>query len=80
MERVPLPPGTLVPGLTVRFTSYRLHEMDPRYYPPVGTVGEVKFRWRGDDRYFVQWPPGSTDGDGLWSAPLDALELFGGGG
>ena len=65
----------LVPGTVVRAVSQELHDEDPRYFPAVGTVGEVKFRWQGEHRCFVKWPPGTTMGDGLWSAPIDALEV-----
>lgn len=62
-------------GMRVRFTSHSLHNEDLRYYPPVGTVGETMFPWMEENRWFVQWPAGVTMGDGLWSTPIDALEV-----
>lgn len=69
----------MVPGTRVRFTSQALHDKDMRYYPPVGTVGEIKFRWQAEGRWYVKWPDGTTMGSGLWSAPAEALEVVGNG-
>lgn len=36
------------------------------WYPPVGTVGEVLDYEEENDTIFVQWPKGTTGGDGQW--------------
>lgn len=45
---------------------------DNRYFPPIGTIGEVTEI--GSDYCFVQWPKGITCGDGVWACPNHFLE------
>ncbi|SHI23913.1 hypothetical protein SAMN02745823_03784 [Sporobacter termitidis DSM 10068] len=55
-------------GDRVAFANGRLHETSPGYYPPPGTVGV----YQGGG--WVQWPEGTTIGDGRWHAPAAALK------
>lgn len=59
----------LVKGEKVVFTDAKLHEKNPKWYPPVGTVGTVMH----DEDDWIQWPKGSTSLDDCWSARPDAL-------
>ena len=58
-------------GDWVMLTDAKLHEQIPRWYPAAGTVGKVT----KDDKdvYRVQWPDGSTSGNGNWFVPRYAL-------
>ena len=58
----------------------RANARNKREHPPAGTVGEVKFRWAGLDRYFVQWPEDTTMAPGLWCTACAALEIVKGDG
>ena len=58
-------------GDKVRFLNQEKHISIPRYYPPAGTVGTVIRD--GDD--LIQWPNGTTGGDGRWFAGSRNLEL-----
>lgn len=60
-------------GDWVRFTGKDGGERLRQWYPAIGTVGQVVKMSDGQAR--VQWPAGSTSGDDLYYAELDALEL-----
>ena len=45
---------------------------DNRYFPPIGTIGEVTEL--GSDYCFVQWPHGTTEGNGIWACPKHCLK------
>ncbi len=51
-------------GDQVRFICGELHEKQPAYFPPVGTIGTVI--GFGLDDLFVQWPCGTTSEDDEW--------------
>ncbi len=55
-------------GDRVVFCNTAAHAQCPRWYPPAGTVGRVVQVGTGTVR--VQWPAGSTGGNGRWYAPL----------
>lgn len=66
-------------GDKVVFKDAKAHEFSPRWYPPVGTVGEVS-EWHGrtyfgENNVMVQWPNGSTSNDDLWSSNVKWLDL-----
>lgn len=61
------------PGDWVKFTGKDGGERLRQWYPAIGTVGQVVKLSDGQAR--VQWPAGSTSGDDLYYAELDALEL-----
>lgn len=50
----------------VIFIDEELHKNAPEYYPSVGTVGKILAE--DEDGYKIQWPEGSTEGDGIWRA------------
>lgn len=59
-------------GLKVKFKDEFSHRFDPRYFPPVGTIGTVieiisKFP-------VVRWKKGSTSGKDEWLTDLDWIE------
>ena len=56
-------------GDWVMYTDADSHRTMPRWYPAVGTVGRVVHV--GPDTALVQWPAGSTSGNGCWSANYD---------
>lgn len=64
-------------GKEVVFTNSRLHETCPRSYPKFGTVGVVT-EWIAPTIgfVFVQWPIGTTGGDGSWWCHKENLELY----
>lgn len=53
-------------GDRVEFIDPDLHIFEPRWYPEVGTIGEVVSA-SGDDTYIVQWPDGTTACNGRWA-------------
>ncbi len=59
---------TLKRGDKVVFLNTEAHRQCPRWYPPAGTVGRVLVVSTGTAR--IQWPLGTTGGEGRWCAPL----------
>ena len=45
-----------------------------RWYPEIGTIGEVLCVCSDGDAQ-VQWPTGATTGDGIWFCPSKCLEV-----
>lgn len=67
---------TFEPGDKVVFTSEKLHQEYPSFFPPAGTVGTIlSANCRGE--YDVQWPDGSTSKDDQWIADQNDLEKEG---
>lgn len=65
-------------GDRVRFTgpfAAECHELESRWYPPVGTVGTVSYAQQAANEICVKWPRGSTAGQGEWWAFVECLEL-----
>lgn len=48
---------------------------DHQFYPPKGTVGTVTATAKGEDNVGVQWPRGTTSGNGFWWCEKRALEV-----
>ena len=48
---------------------------DHQFYPPKGTVGTVTATVKGEDDVGVQWPRGTTSGNGFWWCSKIALEV-----
>lgn len=48
---------------------------DHQFYPPKGTVGTVTAVVDGEDNVGVQWPRGTTSGNGFWWCEKSALEV-----
>lgn len=46
-----------------------------QFYPPKGTVGTVTATAKGEDNVGVQWPRGTTSGNGFWWCEKRALEV-----
>lgn len=61
-------------GDKVRFVNAEVHDCDPWFYPPVGTIGTVLSINRYGD-VFVQWPEGSTLTEDRWWTHITSLEL-----
>lgn len=60
-------------GYKVKFTSEVEHSQNPRYFPPVGTIGVIVDR---EERgCWVEWPDGTTEYDDCWFAEYKHLEL-----
>ena len=53
-------------GDKVRFTSKELHSIEPRHYPPVGTLGEIIDIDPNYDGLYVRWSKGTTSIDDCW--------------
>lgn len=65
-------------GDRVRFTgpfAAECHELESRWYPPVGTVGTITIPYPTDNEVYVHWPRGSTADPGEWWAFVECLEL-----
>jgi hypothetical protein len=63
-------------GDTVCYTDYEGHDVDPDYYPKVGTEGIVTAIINaGEVR--VQWPEGSTKSHGNWCVNLISIACRG---
>lgn len=64
-------------GKEVVFTNSLLHEACPSFYPKFGTVGVVT-EWLEPTigLVFVQWPVGTTDGNGSWWCHKENLEPY----
>ena len=66
-------------GRKVRFTNSRLHEQFPRWYPPVGTIGELSRSedWADFDGslFVVEWPENTTLWPYVWACNVESLEL-----
>ena len=61
-------------GTRVRFINQRFHNDNPKYAPPVGTVGVIVGDKDSDGFYEVQWPAGTTWLNGQWFALAEDLE------
>ena len=61
-------------GDRVEFIDQDLHIFEPRWYPEVGTIGEVVSA-HGDGTYIVQWPEGKTACNGRWAIGGGSLKL-----
>lgn len=63
-------------GDKVRYVDEAGHRINPRYYPAVGTIGEIVgvIGVAGGD-YWVQWPEGTTSNDDYWCCGHHRLEL-----
>lgn len=61
-------------GDKVRFIDESAHLKHARYFPAVGTMGEV-VSMVINERVVVQWPSGSTSGDDRWNCGISQLEL-----
>lgn len=48
---------------------------DHQFYPPKGTVGTVTATAKGEGDVGVQWPRGTTSGNGFWWCEKRALEV-----
>lgn len=58
-------------GERVVFLNEEMHIREPRYYPAPGTIGFILVDDGPDcftQRYYVQWPDGSTEPPGKWWA------------
>ena len=60
-------------GDRVRFLDSERFEAIPQCYPAPGTIGRVVDAIT--PMCIVQWPEGSTSGQGRWFCDVDALEL-----
>lgn len=58
-------------GDKVRFTNKKKHDTNPEYYPGPGRTGVVL----AVDQHtaMIQWPAGTTSGDGIWRADFADL-------
>ena len=63
-------------GDKVRIVDEEGHGRYPRYYPEVGTIGEIKdVIGVAGEYYWVQWPKGTTSCDDCWCCGHHRLEL-----
>lgn len=67
------------PGIQVQMINAWLHEIQPMFYPPVGTIGTLTDSC--EYGCFVQWPEDSCGAgdDGWHHAIWDAIEPVNGG-
>ena len=45
------------------------------FYPPKGTIGTVLWVSNDSDQCHIQWPMGTTKGDGCWYTGKESIEL-----
>lgn len=58
-------------GERVMFTDPNAHKECPRWYPPKGTIGTVvQCNSVNNPAVRVQWPDGTTGGNGCWYTPV----------
>ena len=60
-------------GDKVRYTGNRNRTHFPIFYPEHGTIGRV-IEVSTDDYFFIQWPIGSTSGNGRWYVVFEEIE------
>lgn len=53
-------------GSLVKMINNEKHEEDPRFYPPVDTIGKVVSHPEKNIDIMVEWPIGSTSGNDNW--------------
>lgn len=53
-------------GSLVKMISEKKHAEEPRFYPPVDSIGKVISHPEKNMDLMVEWPIGSTSGNDCW--------------
>lgn len=51
-----------------------VEDKESGFYPPKGTIGTVLWVGSDSDRCHIQWPMGTTKGDGCWYTEKESVE------